>query len=483
MRVFDLFRESTSTITLPDGSTTTAQQIAHDGTLLAAHLVSDGLVRGDRLAVRLPNGLRYLETIVACSVARLVLVSVNTRYSDIEAEDLMARSGAERVVDHRFKHPDLSSTAAAEVAAEADDPFLIFTTSGTTSKPKMVRHTQRSIANHGDESSRAFGYTSNDVALLAMPFCGTFGMSSLAAALAINAAIIVVDQFNAAHVSELIVRHRVTVLNGSDDMFHRLVEHGADLSTVRLGGYARFNTSLDGIVDRAGRQGATITGLYGMSEVQALFSLRDPSGTAASRELAGGTLVSPSAQYRIVDNELQLRGPSMFEGYLAEGGDQIDAELTDRFFDEGWFRTGDAADGDFVKGSTEPDTRTFTYHSRIGDVLRLGGFLVAPADIEAALLSLPVVMEAQVVAVDLPRGTRPVAFVIATEGFNEGKAIAHCQSVLARYKVPIRVVNICEFPVIPSANGNKIQRVKLREMAEAIIAQQASSTESQGTVQ
>ncbi len=506
MRLVDLFANSKSVLTMPDGSSTSAAKIANDGCVLGSWLTSQGLKPRDRVAVRLPNGLMYLEALVACSVARLVLVSVNTRYSEVEANDLIARSGAKRVIDQWFERPVASAAAVPEGAsgtttqtpvssAQADDPFLVFTTSGTTSKPKMVRHTQRSIASHGVEAARAFGYTSQDVALLAMPFCGTFGMSSLTAALAADAAIVVIDQFDAAKVSELIVDHRITVVNGSDDMFHRLIEEGADLSTIRLAGYARFNSSLDGVVERAESRGARLTGLYGMSEVQALFSLRNPSGHVAHRELAGGTLVSSGAGYRIVDGELQLRGPSMFEGYLAEGGDEIDRDLTGKHFDGDWFRTGDAAEADMLPGSHDPgniDNRTFTYHSRIGDVLRLGGFLVAPADIEAALLTFPSVAEAQVVAVDLPQGARPVAFVIlhpevvandqpavpepaaeqaAARGFDEGGAIAHCQGLLARYKVPIRVVPLPAFPVTPSANGNKIQRVKLREMAQAIVAQ------------
>ncbi len=83
--------------------------------------------------------------------------------------------------------------------------------------------------------------------------------------------------FDLARTAELIARHRVTATNGSDDMFHRLVGHGADLRSIRLAGYARFNTSLDRVVDDAERAGATLTGLYGMSEVQALFSVRDPA--------------------------------------------------------------------------------------------------------------------------------------------------------------------------------------------------------------
>ena len=73
----------------------------------------------------------------------------------------------------------------------------------------------------------------------------------------------------------MIAERGVTVVNGSDDMFHRLLLAGADLRTIRLAGYARFNSSLDGIVARAEAAGATLAGLYGMSEVQALFAGRE----------------------------------------------------------------------------------------------------------------------------------------------------------------------------------------------------------------
>jgi fatty-acyl-CoA synthase len=472
VRIGDLFEQSLSTIVLPDDTTTTARTIAAQGRVLARQLIADGLVPGDRIAVRRPNDASYLRLLVAAAAARLVCVSVNTRYSDDEANDLIARSGARQVfdiagaarADPTLPESATSVTSDAPDYSNPDDPFLVFTTSGTTSKPKMVRHTQRSIATHGFEAAGGFGYRADDVALLVMPFCGTFGMSSLTAALAANSTIVVVDQFDVANVAALIRRHNVSVVNGSDDMFHRLIEHGADLTTIRLGGYARFNTSLDGIVERAEKHGATLAGLYGMSEVQALFSLRDPSLPFDQRERAGGTLVAASAGLRVVDNELYVRGPSLFEGYLREGGDEIDVDLTASYFDDGWFRTGDSA--------SEEGNNTFTYHSRIADVLRLGGFLVSPADIESVLLEVDGIDEAQVVIVDLPSGTRPVAFAIAPRGFDHDAALAHCQARLARYKVPVRVIAIDAFPTTPSANGNKIQRTKLRDMAEAVLADQ-----------
>ena len=73
------------------------------------------------------------------------------------------------------------------------------------------------------------------------------------------------------------------------------------------------------------------------------------------------------------------------------------------------------------------------------------------------------------VAVDLPTGARPVAFVIAPHGFDRDAAMDLCRTKLAKYKVPVRIIAIDEFPVTPSANGDKIQRTKLRDLATAAL--------------
>jgi fatty-acyl-CoA synthase len=478
VRVIDLFSQSTSVVVTPQGQTT-AQQIAEDGLLLAARLQMAGLEPGDRVAVRLQNSLGYLQLLAACSAARLVLVSVNTRYSQAEVDDLVARSGARLVIDRPEVMEELPAAVAPITAdsALADDPYLVFTTSGTTSKPKMVRHRQRSIAVHGYHAANGFGLTDQDRVLVVMPLCGTFGLASLTAGLGGNATIILTDRTDPPWVAELISTHGITTLNASDDLFHRLVEHpDSDLSSVRLGGYARFNSSLDGIVERAEAAGATLAGLYGMSEVQALFALRDPALDAAGRSAAGGTPVAVEAAARVVEGELQLRGPSLFEGYLVEGGDRIDDDLTTGAFDDGWFCTGDSADMDTADMDSARTDYTFTYHARLNDVLRLGGFLVAPADIEAVLLDHPFVAEAQVVSVDLPTGARPVAFVIGRQKTAlldsdvERDIIRHCGEQLAKYKVPVRIVQLDAFPITPGANGNKIQLVKLRQAAKALLA-------------
>ncbi len=493
--VHSLFTGSRSTVHLDEGSTT-AQQIAADGTHLAGALAAVGMAPGDRIAVWARNGLPYLHCLAAAAVGRFVVVSVNTRFSADEAQDLTRRSGAgvlvtDQPIDERLG-PDVVVIHTSDINsmvlagrpvpiddAHPDDPYVVFTTSGTTSRPKMVLHHQRSITHHAHDVARLFSYDRDARILVAMPLCGVFGLSSLMGALAGDAEIWLPDHFDARAAATTIASAAITGVNGSDDLFHRLLAVGADLSSIAMGGYARFNASLDGIVGRADEAGVVLSGLYGMSEVQALFALRDPSEPVRGRERAGGTTASVEAHVRIVDpdtgepvppgvdGELQLSGPSLFAGYLAEGGEGIDGALTDanHVVDEAghrWFRTGDLA-------RVEADA-TFTYLSRMGDVLRLGGFLVSPSEIEQVLLEFVGIADAQVVSVARPGGVRPVAIVISDRAIDEEAVIAHCRERLAIYKCPVAVIEVDAFPTTPSANGTKIQRVKLRELAERALA-------------
>lgn len=470
----ELLTRSRSPIDLDDGPVT-GPELVDTGQRVAAEWTAAGMRPGDRVGLWLPNGRRYLDALAACAAGGFAAVSVNTRWSHDEADTLLHRSGARllRTADHDrvLDRPD--RPPPDPLILEADRPFVVFTTSGTTSRPKMVLHGQRPIVDHAHDAGRAFGYGPESPVLVAMPLCGVFGLVSLTAAMAADAPIVIPPTIDPAAIAATVERRKVAAVNGSDDLFHRMLATEADLSSIRVGGYARFNTSLDGIVAGAEERGMTLTGLYGMSEVQALYSLRDPTAPAAVRKRAGGTAVSPRAEVRVVDGELQLKGPSLFAGYLIEGGSQVDTELTAaHFIDDGWFRTGDAAVMDDPCGDGRP---TFTYQTRLGDVLRLGGFLVAPAEIESVLVTFDGVEAAQVVAVDRPTGARPVAFVTGRfgtsggAGLNESAVIDHCRARLASYKVPVRVLTVDEFPTTPSANGTKIQKVKLRELAAAAL--------------
>jgi len=462
--VGDLLERSQSVIVDEHGNERTCGQILDAGRRLAAAFGAAGVKHGDRIAVQMQNGDLYVDLLVAAAVGGFVVMSVNTKFAPALADAIIERSGALSTVRTADDLPVAATQAPEHRAPSASDRFVIFTTSGTTSAPKLVVHQQRSIVTHAADVATMFDYDDESVVMIPLPLCGVFGFTVLWGAFAGHAKVILPTAFEAQQTGRLVQEYGVTSMHGSDDMFHRLLATEWDLSSINCSGYARFNSALDGIVERCERRGVPLSGLYGMSEVQALYAFRGASGLPVEeRWRAAGQLVSPQAERRVVDDELQLQGPSLFEGYLADGGHEIDHELTAANFDGPWFKTGDLA--------VEDGPRSFEYITRIGDVMRLGGFLVAPAEVEGTIMGLDTIDQAQVVAVGREQGARPVAFVILAPGaeLDEQAVIEHCTSSLAKFKCPVCVVAIDEFPVTDGPNGVKIQRAKLREMGTDLL--------------
>ena len=108
----------------------------------------------------------------------------------------------------------------------------------------------------------------------------------------------------------------------------------------------------------------------------------------------------------------------------------------------------------------------------MGDVMRLGGFLVSPAEVEDYLQRHPAVEVAQVVAVPTAEGNRAVGFVVLKSGagFDEAALLGHAKGGIAGYKVPKRIVALPEMPTTSGPNGVKIQRARLRQMAGELLA-------------
>ena len=206
-----------------------------------------------------------------------------------------------------------------------------------------------------------------------------------------------------------------------------------------------------------------------MSEIQALFARQSSGDPSARRALGGGRLISPRARIRARDpesgallpdgapGELEAAGPSRMARYFE------DLEATaEALTEDGFVRTGDL-------GYTTPDG--FVFQTRMGDALRLGGFLVSPLEISGFIEGLPGVDACQVVGIDGPRGTEAVAFVVPKQGggIDVEATREACRSGMARFKVPKAIYIIDAFPVTDSANGIKIQRNKLREMAARLL--------------
>lgn len=508
--------DETSTAFVFDGMPVTRAEFSRRVDQAAAWLAALGISRGDVIAVWLVNRLEWVALLFAAARRGAVVAAVNTRYRSAEVEHLLRLSGAKLlVVEANFRSIDFPAIlagvdksavpalervavvgggdiaspwpcvrfdafAAHHPAAPAqhddlDAPVLLFTTSGTTKGPKLVAHSQRTLAEHAVSISKALKLSPETHSLLAMlPICGTFGMSGMLGFMAGGVTIHVLDAFDTDRAFRALQDERITHAFGSDEMFRRmlaLTETQRPFPHAQLFGFAAFQPGWREFAAAAEARGLPLFGLYGSSEVQALFSIGRADAPFTERIECGGWPMSPQAIVRVRDaesgelakpdllGEIEIKAPSRFLGYFHNPQATAEAMTSD-----GFFRTGDLgrmrADGSFI------------YETRAGDAMRLGGFLVAPGEIEDELKSCAGVNDAQVVEIDLSGQARCVAFVILDTGAaaNDAPLLAHLRARLAAYKVPARIFFMDTFPVTESANGIKVQRGRLRAMAMERIA-------------
>ncbi len=492
------------------------RELADESRRVAQGLRKLGVRAGDCVALWLPNLPAWLAAFFACAQLGAIAVSVNTRFRSHELGDILHRSGARLLVFWpEFKGIDFAGILAAcdpqalerlecvilygesgasaparvlgkpahsyatiaasdplhEESASPADGCAIFTTSGTTKAPKFVLHDQRTVIRHAFDVAAGFAIGADAAQLLVPPLCGVFGFCGAMAAIAAGRPSVMAPSWEPEQAATALLAHRVTHVNGTDEACAQLLDCGADFSRVAFFGYAAFNPAHGDIVQRADARGLRLVGLYGASEIQALFARQDERAPADERALGGGRPVSAAARVRARDPESRSILPHGTPGeleFLAPGSRMAgyfgNPEATrEAFTDDGYYRSGDL-------GYTHADG-PFVYLTRMGDSLRLGGFLVSPAEIEAVVQEAPGIAACQVVGVPRPEGVRPVAFVIPAKDspFDEASVLSRIRGRLAAYKVPMRVFPVEAFPVTPGANATKIQKGKLREMAEALL--------------
>ena len=503
-----------------DDATVTWGDIEADSVRAAAGLRALGVGPGDRVGLWLPNDRTWLVLLAACCRIGAIAVAVNTRFRRHEIDDLVRRlrprviawvprlgradhaavlagvDWSEPVTlvqcgdDAAVEVPGVAATGYRDLLAappgrggseaRGDQVCCIFLSSGTTGPSKFVMHRQDSVVRHTVAVARALELEApGTMVMQALPFCGVFGFAFMVATMAAGASMIVPRMFDAVRCAGLAQRYRVTHMAGSDDMFARMLREGEKAEggaerpfpDLRCCPYAQFNPALAEFPGTAMERGMPLIGPFGMSEVFSFFSIRRPDDPPDLRAEGGGHPVDPDAAVRVRDpvsglvaehgevGEIEISSPTRFVGYF---GDEDATRAA--FTHDGWLRTGDL-------GTTAPDG-SFTYLSRMGDALRLGGFLVNPLEIETRLCSHPEVADAQVVAVGTEGGARPVAFVVPRrEGvIDEQALVAHCAADLAPFKVPVRCFAIAAFPVTESPNGTKIRKEQLRAMARDVLA-------------
>jgi fatty-acyl-CoA synthase len=498
---------------------------------LARGLLALGVAPGDTVALWLTNRPEWLVVQQACARIGAVAVALNTRYRTHELDYILRQSDSTTLVclDHALEidfleiletvlpglvtaEPDgldfpafprlrrvicvsedvyggtlryqdvlevgddpalAAALAAREAALRPDDVFMLLYTSGTTSFPKGAMITHRNCVPHAWAAGERFGLTAADRVLHTLPFSGTWGGVVIPLMTFSHGATLVLEEFfDPLETLQLLERERITVWNAVDAMLTAVLDHPDldryDRSTLRTGGVAMTGGGRHGlfeeVVGRLGMAGAVQP--YGMTEVNALALCPFPDDPLELRQQAG-VRPAPGLEVRVVDpatgvdrsrgepGELRLRGPLVTPGYYRK------PEETAAAIDPaGWLRTGDLAVQDEAG-------HTF-FLGRLKETLRIGHFMVAPAEIETFLMSHPAVAQAFVVGVPDPRlGEVAAAFVIprAGEHLTADTLPVYCRGKLASFKVPRHVWVVADVPRTPGPHGDKVQKGKLREEA------------------
>jgi acyl-CoA synthetase (AMP-forming)/AMP-acid ligase II len=355
-----------------------------------------------------------------------------------------------------------------EPSAPEDAPIRwIYYTSGSTSDPKGVQHTDQTLLAGGWGLARALAMHPGDVGSMAFPFAHIAGPDYLVAMLAVGFPAILVEAFSAPDVLPLFRRHRATMVGGSTAFYvaylaeQRKAPDVPILPTLRVmvgGGAAKPPEVHFEVRDEIGGRG--VVHGYGMTEVP---MISNGSPTDSDEQLANtdGKPVE-GADVRIVtldgrvagpdeEGEVRVRGPIVFKGYT-------DPALTaEAFDDEGYFRTGDL-------GKLRADGH-LALTGRLKDVIVRKGENISAKEIEDLLYTHPKVIEVAVIGLpDSSRGERVCAVVQLgneVEGFELSEVVAFCRNAgLMTQKIPEQLEIRTEWP---RAGTGKIVKKTLRD--------------------
>jgi len=462
---------------------------------VAAFLGAAGVGPGDRILLMLPNCTALWETMLAAIRLGAVIIPAATLLEREDLRDRLERGRVKAVVTQsmlagRFAalagaplriavgdappgwipYQRAEAAAATFVAAptRADDLLLLYFTSGTTARPKLVAHTQASYPVGHLSTMYWLGLRPGDVHLnLSSPGWAKHAWSSLFAPWNAQASVLAYhyERFDPVALLGQLVRCRVTSFCAPPTVWRMLIQHDLRAVRVSLREVASAGEPLNPEVIEQVRAawGMTIRDGFGQTETTALV------GNSPGQAVKPGSMGRPLPGHPVV-----LVDP---QGHLAEEG-EICLDLKDRplglmqaYLDDeertasamaaGYYHTGDVA---------ARDTEGYlTYVGRMDDVFKSSDYRISPFELESVLIEHAAVAEAAVVpSPDALRLSVPKAFIVLAAGQAPDADTArsifeHVRSRVSSYKRIRRL----EFSELPKTISGKIRRVELRKIEEA----------------
>jgi acyl-CoA synthetase (AMP-forming)/AMP-acid ligase II len=428
---------------------------------VAGGLRSNGIERGDRVAIRLPNGLEWCVAFFGIQLAGAIAIPVNTRFSEPEVDYVITDSGSSFVFVPGQPLPDGRAFAVEDLTP--DDISAIFYTSGTTGFPKGAITTHENfLANM--ESCRRVGLAPAGKFrnLVSVPLFHVTGCNSqLLPTCEAGGTTFIMPSFHVQEFLRAIEKERIEVTISVPAIYWLAINQPNfgdfnmdSVRTVAYGGAPMAPDLIARVIEAF--PNARVSNTYGLTETSSLTSWL-PAEYSLTRPESVGVAV-PVVDLKL-DNavgdvgELLVRGSNVVRGYWKK------PEATAETFANGWLRTGDLA---------RLDEQGFVQIvDRKKDMVNRGGENVYCVEVEGALAAHPAIFEAAVLGVpDAMMGEKVGAVVVAKPGFivEIAEVIEFAGSRLADFKVPQYMV-IRNEP-LPRNPGGKILKKALRQSVE-----------------
>ncbi|MEC5176682.1 acetyl-CoA synthetase [Cryobacterium sp. MP_M5] len=458
---------------------------------VALWLIQQGVKPGDHVMLMLGNQVELWELMLGIMKAGAVILPTSTVLAAGDLADRVRRGGVDHVIanasdaakfahvvgDHsricvgeavagwaHYADADLVTPAKTTVTVASDDASLIYFTSGTTSKPKMVVHTQTSYPVGHLTTMFWIGVRPDDVHLaISSPGWGKHAWSSFFAPWIAEATVFVYNyaRFDPRALADQLHRARVTTFCAPPTVWRMLIqsELGVKPEGLReiLSAGEPLNPEVISQIQRA--WGLTIRDGYGQTETTAIV------GNGPGSRLKAGSMGLPLPGVRIslvdpITGELADEGEICLD--LSEtavnlmAGYHGDPERTAEAVRDGYFHTGDVASRD--------SDGYITFIGRTDDIFKSSDYKVSPFEVESVLLEHPAVAEAAVVpAPDDTRLNIAKAYIALAAGWESNgetalEVLRHARNGLPPYMRVRRV----EFFELPKTSSGKIRRVELR---------------------
>ena len=471
-------------------------ELAHRSNQVANFLASRGVRPGDRVLIMLGNVVALWETMLATIKLGAVMIPATTLLQAADLEDRLSRGRVAAVVTDQALTRHFEGLAGAPIrisvggappgwvafedsrSADASVPgfaptpadalMLLYFTSGTTAKPKLVAHSQTSYSVGHLSTAYWIGLRRGDVHLnLSSPGWAKHAWSCFFAPWNAEATVLAYqyERFSAAALLDQLVRCRVTTFCAPPTVWRMLIQEDLRRWPVVLREVVGAGEPLNPeVIDQVkAAWGLTIRDGYGQTETTA--QIGNPPGHALKagsmgRPLPGYSVVLVAPDGSVGDEgeiclDLEKRPVGLMQAYLDDPGKTAEATR------DGYYHTGDVA-------SRDADGY-LTYVGRLDDVFKASDYRISPFELESVLIEHAAVAEAAVVPSPDPlRLAVPKAYVVLAAGARADAATARSILDHVRGRVaPFKRIRRLEFGELPKTISGKIRRVDLRASEHA----------------